>query len=236
MSSKKKHSNRKQPTRPSHPPDNSSKSHTPAGKDMRVVGVLVDDTSSVFMNANTNTRLKDIIEQTEERLTMTLQNSFHFEKTPKIIFCQIGPAISTSRETDVGNNLLYRVADISLPVPTAYATFTPAVNAAIANKLKKDRADATMYRLQESTQTGGADMQEMLLKFEALQKSVQQQISACAAEGRKEVAAAVAYGERRVAEEVAAARVELKEVKDELASNSVFGRNADYPRLSKKYN
>ncbi len=58
-------------------------------------------------------------------------------------------AISSSRETDVGNNLLNRVADVSLPMPTAYATFTPAVNEAITNKLKKDRADATMYRLQE---------------------------------------------------------------------------------------
>ncbi len=52
-------------------------------------------------------------------------------------------------------------------------------------------------------------MQQMLLKFEALQKSVQQQISACEARGEKRlaasVAAAVAHGEKRLAEEVAAA-------------------------------
>ncbi len=91
MSSKKNHSNRKQQTRPSHPTDTSSKSHTPEGKPMRVVGVLVDDTSSVFMKTNTNAPLKDIIGQAEERLAMTLQNSFHFETPPKLNFCQIGP-------------------------------------------------------------------------------------------------------------------------------------------------
>ncbi|KAK0187867.1 hypothetical protein F5146DRAFT_1123532 [Armillaria mellea] len=216
MSARRNHPNRKPPARPSHPPDNSSKSHTPTGKNMRVVGVLVDDTSSIYMNTNTNIPLKDIIEQTEQRLTMTLQDSFHFEKPPKIKFCQIGPAISISRQTDVGDNVLHRIAGVSLSVPTAYATFIPDVDQAITNRLKEDRTDATVYRLQESTQTGGTNMLQILQRFEALQKSVEQQLSASDVRGEKrvaavekrskeEVAAAVAHGEKRLKEEVAAA-------------------------------
>ncbi|PBK97465.1 hypothetical protein ARMGADRAFT_1134803, partial [Armillaria gallica] len=238
MSSRKKHSNRKQQTRPSHPTDVSSEPQTSTGKAMRVVGVLVDDTSSVFMNTTTNAPLKDIIQQTEERLAMTLQNSFHFDKPPKINFCQIGPG--HSREKDIGNNLLRHVPNVDLLVPTAYAAFIPDVDEGIANKLKKDRADATMYRLQESTQTAGASMQQMQQQTQMLPhelKTAEVQISASRQEtemvreeGRRElqreVAAAIAHDDRRVA----AVKVELQEVQDTLADHILRKQGKKYDK------
>ncbi|SJL07709.1 uncharacterized protein ARMOST_11059 [Armillaria ostoyae] len=228
MSSRKKRSNRKQQIRPSHPTDVSSEPQTSTGKAMRVVGVLVDDTSSVFMTTTTNAPLKDTIQQTEERLAMTLQNSFHFDKPPKINFCQIGPG--HSRERDIGN-VLHRVADVDLPIPTAYATFIPDVNEAITNKLKKNRADATMYRLQECEYTAGS-MQQMQQQIQMLLNELKtaklhisasrQETEMVREEGRKElqreVAAAIAHGDRRVA----VVKVELQEVQDTLADVRAF--------------